>query len=168
MDNPVVMALALALAEAGIATFRFNFRGVGDSQGVFSKGEEEPQDLRSALDLLKGWPGIDRKRLALVGYSFGGQVVLLGLRGYRAARALALVSPPLSSFPKSTVDRDKRPKLFLVGERDRLVEASRLQEQVAGFPVPGTVEVVPGADHSWRGLEDELTQRVTRFLVQVL
>ena len=168
MEETVSMALARALDEAGIASFRFNFRGVGNSQGTFSKGEEESHDVHAALDLFKGWPGINARQLALVGYSLGAQVILWGLQTFKRAQALALVSPPLSSFAHSSVATDHRPRLFLVGESDLLVGAKSLQEQVAAFSIPGTTEVIPGADHSWRGHEEEAAQRVARFLAQVL
>ena len=168
MENGVIMALARALDASGIATLRFDFRGVGTSEGKFSNGKEERQDLRAALDLVKKWPGINGKRLALVGYSFGAQVILQGLSDYKEAKALALLSPPLSSFAGSTVARNRRAKLFMVGEADRLANAQRLQEQVATLPPPVTFEVIPGTDHSWRGHEEEVAQRVAAFLAEAL
>ena len=168
MDNPVIMALARHLDGAGIATMRFNFRGVGTSQGTFSQGAEEAQDVRAALDLFRGWPDTNSRRMALAGYSFGSQVILRGLGGLKKAKAIVLLSPPISSFVHSFIGKDPRPKLFLVGERDRLVRAQALQEQVAAFPSPGIMEVMPGADHSWRGHEEEVAQRVAGFLAKTL
>ena len=168
MEEPVVMALARALGVAGLASFRFNFRGVGNSQGTFSKGEKESHDLSAALDLFRGWSGINARRLALVGYSFGAQVILRGLRTFKRTQALALVSPPLSSFAHSSVATDRRPRLFLVGESDQLVGAGSLQEQVAAFSAPSTLEVIPDVDHAWRGHEEEVAERVARFLARVL
>ena len=164
MDNAVIMAIAWALNASGIATLRFNFRGVGGSQGEFSKGEEERQDIRAALEFLKRWPGIDRKKLALVGYSFGAQVILQGLRSYKEARALALVSSPISSFSESAMGANRSAKLFVVGDGDRLVNVEKLREQVETLRPPVVLQVVPGADHSWRGHEQEAAQHVAAFL----
>ncbi|MSQ22189.1 MAG: hypothetical protein EXR53_02625 [Dehalococcoidia bacterium] len=168
MDNPVIMALARSLDGAGIATIRFNFRGIGGSLGTFSQSGEESADVRAALDLFRRWQGINSKRMALVGYSFGAQVILRGLGDLKKANVLVLLSPPLSSFGRSPIGTDHRPKLFLVGERDRLVRPQALQEQVAVFPQPGVIEVMPRADHSWRGHEEQVAQRVARFLAQTL
>ncbi len=168
METPVIMALARSLDGAGIATIRFNFRGVGDSQGTFSQGVEEAQDVSAALDLFRDWRGINARRMALVGYSFGSQVILRGLDDFKKAKALVLVSPPISSFVGSTIYSDRRPKLFLVGERDRLVRPQALQEQAASFPLPGFIEVMPGAYHTWRGHEEEVAERVARFLAGTL
>ena len=62
MENPVIMALARSLDRAGFATIRFNFRGVGDSQGTFSQGMEAAQDVSAALNLFRDWRGIDARR----------------------------------------------------------------------------------------------------------
>lgn len=168
MDHPMVKHLGHALNEAGVVSFTFNFRGVGHSQGTFSNGEQEPQDLRAALELMKIWRGVNGKKLALVGYSFGAGMILRGLHMYKAAQAFALVSPPLSSFDDSRVAKDRRPQLFLVGEDDRLVDPAKLQERVANWDVPATVEIVSAADHLWRGLETQVAERVVRFLARAL
>ena len=168
MDNTVVMAIARALDETGLATLRFNFRGVGASEGEFSKGAEEQQDILAALKLVKQLPHLDARRLALAGYSFGAQVILQGLDKYKRAKALALLSPPPSSFNGSPVATHRKPKLFLVGDADRLAQADRLQEQVATLHPSTRLQVIPGADHSWRGYEEEAAQRVAGFLVEVL
>lgn len=168
MENPVIMALVRSLAQAGLASLRFNFRGVGSSQGAFAKGNEEPQDLRAALALFRGWPGIHSRRVALVGYSFGAQIILRGLEKLKEAKTLALISPPLPSIASSSVTGDRRPKLFLVGDRDRVVSEQSLRQRVASLQEPSDIMVVSGADHSWRGHEEEVAQLVTQFLGRTL
>ena len=95
-------------------------------------------------------------------------MVLKGLARYKAAKSLVLISPPLSSFDDSSIGQDKRPRLFLVGENDRLVGAEGLRDKVGVFPRPASLEVVPGADHTWRPHEAELAEKVAEFLVQTL
>lgn len=168
MDDPVIVAVAQSLAQRGIASLRFNFRGVGDSQGVFSNGSEEGRDLAAAVELLKRWPGIQRRRVAVVGYSLGAQVALQHPEACKGVRALVLLSPPLPSLANSPVGKEVRPRLFLIGERDRLVGAGALREALSRFERPAGFEVVPGADHSWRGREEEVAQRVAAFLARVL
>ena len=168
MDNSLVMALCRALDEEGFATLRFNFRGVGNSEGPFTKGEKECEDVRAALDVLRRWPGVDRRRLGLVGYSFGASMLLAGLPAYKAAKALAVISPPLASFEHQKIGRDKRPKLFIVGGRDRLVPHRSLKERIDSLPAPAELQMVEGADHSWRGYEAEAARETTRFLVDTL
>jgi uncharacterized protein len=168
MDNAVITAVAGALDNLDIATLRFNFRGVPPSEGKFDDGKGEQQDVRAALDIMKRWPDIDGKRLALVGYSFGAQVVLRGLGKYGAAMALVLISPPLPVFDDSPIAKSTRPKLFLIGSRDRLIGPEQLRKRVDALPPPTEFREIPEADHMWRGHEREAAQHVADFLTAVL
>ena len=168
MENGLVVAVCRALNENGFVTLRFNFRGVGNSEGEFTKGEVELDDVGAALDLLRGWRDVDRKRLGLAGYSFGASMVLSGLSRYKAARAFALVAPPLASVGTNGDRRTGRPMLFIVGDRDRLVPGDSLKENVDTAYPSADFLTVAGADHSWRGYEDEAARRVADFFVETL
>ena len=168
MNNLVVMIICSALVEKGFATLRFNFRGVGNSQGSRTKGEKEPEDVRSALDFLSHWPGVDRRRLGLAGYSFGASTVLSGLDGYNGVRAFAFISPPLRTMKSSRVPKEKRAMLVIVGDRDKLVQASLLREATDTLPLPAEFHLVPEADHSWRGHEVEVGHEVAQFFARRL
>ncbi|MBI4197585.1 MAG: dienelactone hydrolase family protein [Chloroflexi bacterium] len=168
MEHPVVLAIARALDQRGMATLRFNFRSVDGSQGAFSSGQEEQRDVLAALEVLMRWPSVQRRRVALVGYSLGAQAILQGLGSLKGAVALALISPPLHAFEGSPVGKDRRPRLLIVGERDRLVGAQALREVVDAFERPAQLVVSPGADHTWRGHEPALAELVAAFLAQHL
>ena len=166
MDNNVVMAVGLALAEKGIAAFRLNFRGVGASQGSFAEGEGEREDVRAALDFVCQEPAIDAKRLGLAGYSFGAMVALpVAAAGVRV-KALAVISLPLLPPGLEPLKAFARPKLILAGERDQFIPVSLLGELVQGLPPPLEWEVLPGADHFWWGQEKPLAQRVAAFFTR--
>ncbi len=165
MDNPVVMAICHAADEQGMATLRFNFRGVGDSEGQFSNGPGEQKDLDAALIVLKRWPGMDRKSIALVGYSFGASVVLGGLRSYKAARSLILIAPPISSVRNSRIASDKRPKLFLVGQQDRISPPVELQRALDDVRQPLQFSEIPTADHSLVSHEREVAEKIVAFVM---
>ena len=172
MENNVVVSLASALCNSGIATLRFNFRGVGESEGFSTQAVEEQNDVLAAMKVLQRWEGIDKNRLALVGYSFGAQVILKGLKKYKASAALVLVSPPLSSFKSnlqtSTVKNIRVPNLFVVGECDRLVKVKDLKEQVASIHPHQEPQVIADADHSWNGHEEAVANCVVAFLKDIL
>ena len=168
MDNNIIAAVTGTLDGVGIATLRFNFRGVPPSEGKFDDGKGEQQDIRAALDILKRWPDIDGKRLALVGYSFGAQVILRGLGKYGAARVLALISPPLPAFDDSPIAKSSTAKLFLIGSGDRLIGPEQLRKRVAALPPPTEFREIPEADHMWRGHEHEAAEHVAEFLAAVL
>ena len=164
MESPVVTAICKAAVAEGIASFRFNFRGVGESEGEFSNGEGEREDLKSALNMLKRWPGIDRKRLAVAGYSFGASIVLDGLRHLKAAQCFALVAPTISSAKGERAGRDRRPRLFIVGQRDGLVPSVELQRALDGMKSPAQLFEVPGADHGLLGHETTVAEKVAEFV----
>ena len=168
MNNSLVLAVCRSLVEDGFVTFRFNVRGVGNSEGTFTKGEKEHEDVRAALELMKRWPGVNRRALGLVGYSFGASVVLTGLSKNKIGRAFVAVSPPLAAMEHPGVAKDERPKLFIVGDRDRLVPHSSLRGKVDSLDGSVDFRMVPGADHSWRGYEEEVARETGRFFADTL
>ena len=168
MEHPVVTGICRAADSLGIASLRFNFRGVGDSEGEFTNGEGEQRDLKAALDVLRRWPGIDSKRVALAGYSFGASVVLGGLRMYKAGHSLALIAPPVSAVRDSRVRKDRRAKLFLVGQRDRVVPSAELQRVLDDVQPPLRFSEVPDADHGLQGQERVVAERVASFVADSL
>ena len=168
MENAVVTAICRAADRRGIATLRFNFRGVGGSEGEFDNGKGEQEDVRAALDIMRRWPGIDGKGLALAGYSFGASVVLDGLKRYRAARSLALIAPSISSVRSSQIGRDRRPKLFVAGRLDRVVPSTELQSALDEIGPSAEFLEMPRADHTFSGCEQELAEQVVTFLSEAL
>lgn len=168
MDNPVVTSVCRAATEAGFASFRFDFRGVQGSEGEFTNGDAEHNDIKSALNIMRRWPGVDGKRIALAGYSFGAGVILRGLRHFKAARSLAFIAPPLSSIEESRIIKDKRPKLFVVGQHDRLVSSVELQRTLDMVREPLQFREIAGSDHSMSGREWEVADEVTGFVAGTL
>ena len=127
-------------------------------------GAAERDDVKAAMDILRAIPGIWRDRIGLVGYSFGAAVILGGLKVYKSAKAMALISPPVAAVEASNIGGDKRPRLFLLGERDRLVNWADMREKVQAFKCPPDFQLVSQADHSWEGFESEVASRVADFL----
>ena len=168
MDNDLVVTVCRALVAAGFAALRFNFRGVGGSEGSFTKGTDEREDVAAALQLLRQCPGVNRKRLGLAGYSFGASVLAAGLERYKAAGAFTFISPPIASLDRQEISTNRRPKLFIVGDRDRLVPYSSLKQRVESLNGAVDLYTVEGADHSWRGYENVAAERVTQFFVDKL
>ena len=163
MNNGLVLEMCRTLVERGFVTLRFDFRGVGDSEGEFTKGEKEVEDVASALDVLRHWPGVKRNCLGVAGYSFGASMILSGMARYKSARAFALVSPPLGALKHLKSRRDKRPMLFVTGEKDLIVPYPAFKSSVATLDGHIELEAVPGADHSWRGFEADGARVVARF-----
>lgn len=157
MQNNVVDAACSALVERGYAALRFNFRGVGASDGAFDQGKGEQEDTRAALRYLAGRSEVDGKRLGLIGYSFGAMVAAEVASG--GLRALALVSP-LVSFADLRVAWGC-PALVVAGDQDSMAPADRLRVVAEA---PGVeAHVIEDADHSWWGFEDQLGNVLGEF-----
>ena len=168
MEHPVVTAICRAAEREGIGSLRFNFRGVGDSEGEFTNGKKERDDLRAALQILKVLIGRDAGRLAVAGYSFGASVVLDSLRLCRSASGLVIIAPPLSALTRSKIAGDGRPKLFVAGQRDRVAPSVEVQAALDGYRPPFEFEEIPEAGHDLSGHEEAVADRVAEFLVATL
>lgn len=167
-SDPVVVEICRAADNLGIATLRFNFRGVGESQGEFTNGREEHHDAKTALDVLRKWPGVDGKLVAVAGYSLGAAVVLGELKKFKHARALALVAPTVKSVQNDRFKNDKRPRLIIAGGNDRVAPSLGLQRELDQARQPLRFTEVAGADHSMRGHETEVARIVAEFISESL
>ena len=163
MYNNVVSVVCRALAQESIATLRFNFRGVGRSEGDHEEGVGEQDDVRAALDFLQSSDGVDKDRLGLAGYSFGTRVVTpVALRDERV-RALALVSPFLDDADWLKLREYRVPKLFVCGGEDSFISRHKVKRLAGEAAPPSECEVVFGADHFWWGFEAKIAARVSGF-----
>lgn len=155
MNNKVVHTAARALQEAGYATLRFNFRGVGASPGVFDDGRGETDDALAAYDYLRArWPAAS---VSAAGFSFGS-FVACGAAARRAVRALILISPPVARFDFGAVEA--KPTVVIQGDVDDVVLADDVARWVAALsPVPPLV-TVSGAGHFFHGHLAELREAV--------
>ena len=163
MDNNVVVAVSLALVEEGFITLRFNFRGVGNSQGEHSKGELEHQEALEAIEFLSKWPGVDGNKLGLAGYSFGTGIILGNSGLQKKAKVYVLISPSIVRLEETSLKSNQRPKLVISGDQDRLIQSPQLQSVLESFAQPFCCEFIPGADHYWLRREEELAARVSQF-----
>ena len=161
MHNHVVVGLTEAFRALGLTTLRFNFRGVGRSQGAFDGGAGEAADAGAALDYLRAQaPG---RLILLAGYSFGAMIAA-AVADERSPAALLLVSPPLG-FSAIPAIPDGVPALIAVGDRDPLAPAESARALASGST---SVLVVSGADHGWWPGLDELTAAASKFAAQAI
>ncbi len=168
MDNNVVYSLSEALTRASLASFKFNFRGVGGSQGEFGQGIGEQEDVKAAISFINTVKAVDSKRIGLAGYSAGAGFALpVGLNDVRI-KALAAVSPPLRMFDFDFLKDCPKPKLFISGSRDNFTPADQFLEFCQNLPEPKEYESIEGADHFWWGYETRLAAKVTAFFTKVL
>ena len=167
MEVPLVVAIAGELAQRGIVALRFNFRGVGRSQGSYAHGAGEMADVAGALDFLEGQEGVDSQRLYLIGYSFGAGVGLRHAENDPRIAAVAVVAPYVENYSESLLRSYTKPKLFLAGEGDTVCPTEWLRALVASLPEPKTMRLLPGTDHFFWGREREVAGIVGEFISNV-
>jgi alpha/beta superfamily hydrolase len=168
MQNGVVTAIWQALVSRGIAALRFNFRGVGQSQGSFNEGVGERDDVRAALEVALMTEGIDVERVGLAGYSFGAMMsVPVALRDERV-KCLAVVSAPLSEDNWKKLDEYRRLHLAVIGENDEVVPMELFRGQMEKESDFGKYRVITGGDHSLFGHEGEVGEVVAEFFSENL
>ena len=163
MRNNVVNALCHAANGVGAAALRFNFRGVGASEGTFDNGIGEQKDVEGALEHLRGLPEIVASGIAVAGYSFGALVVLRYANGRDDLSAVVAVSNPTQRGP--VVELSMRvPTVFVTGDRDEYCDGALLTEYREQLGDDVTVVVHEGVDHFWWGSDDRLMETVSGFL----
>jgi uncharacterized protein len=162
MDNPIVTAVTTALQQAGRATLRFNFRGVGASSGSYANGVGECDDVRAATRYLVERSGVTRVTLA--GYSFGAMVVLRAGVDMPEVDRLIAVAPPLAFFDLSNLVASTKQKLFIVGDRDQYCSVEQLTEQLGRVAEPKVQRVIAGADHFFAGHAGVVSDAVRCFV----
>jgi hypothetical protein len=168
MDNNVVYSLSETLTQASFVSFKFNFRGVGGSQGEFGQGIGEQEDVKAAIAFISTVKEVDSKRIGLAGYSAGaGFAVPVGFKDDRI-RALAAISPPLPMFDFNFLKSCPKPKLLISGSRDDLIPTDQFLEFCQNLPEPKECESIEGADHFWWGYESRLAAKVAAFFTTVL
>ncbi|MBE0415435.1 MAG: dienelactone hydrolase family protein [Dehalococcoidia bacterium] len=168
MDSYVVVAVCRALCENGIISFRFNFRGVGRSEGTLGGGVGEPDDVRAAVSFVASMEQVDSKRIGLCGYSAGVIAPFSTMPQDERVQAIAAISPPVSFGLLEGFKAFPKPKLVISGSRDDFTPLQDLRRFVESLPEPKECEVIPGADHFWGGYEQRVGERVASFFVSAL
>ena len=153
MHNNVVMAISQTYQKMGYTTLRFNFRGVGSSQGSFDDGIGEQEDVRAAIAYLAD---LGMKQIDLAGYSFGAWVNG-HLNCTRAGIAnMVMVSPPVAFIKFDSVSTIDCLKLIVTGSRDDIAPAEMIRQSYHEWNAEAQFEVINGADHFYGGDEDRL------------
>jgi alpha/beta superfamily hydrolase len=161
MSSNVVFGICQALAEKNVAALRFNFRGVGKSGGEYGEGIAEQEDVKAALDFTIANKDIDKERIGLAGYSFGGMVALPVAISDERVKRLALISPALAEGGWEELERYTKPKFVIAGENDFVIPREQFLKHAEDMPEQ--YQVIKGADHFWGGYEAEVAEKVSGF-----
>jgi alpha/beta superfamily hydrolase len=163
MFNLVIQAAVEAASQAGLATLRFNFRGVGESGGSYEDGKGEQKDVEAAVEHFSSVLKNGHPSLILLGYSFGAWASLpVAVRDERIDGMVA-IAPPLELYGFEFLKGCKKKKLFIAGDRDLFCRASRLEEWYRHLEEPKSLVIIPGADHFFSFHTHLLTQPLSEF-----
>ena len=168
MNNKVVFTVFQSFVRQGFAVLRFNFRGVGRSQGVFDRGEGELSDAASALDWLQSinpnasacWVG---------GFSFGAWIGMqLLMRRPEIASFIAVAPPAIPPYDFAFLAPCPVSGMMIQGAKDELVPEANVAKLVHKLSNQRDISidyrVIPGATHYFTDKTEELAKAVDSFL----
>jgi uncharacterized protein len=164
MHTKAVYQGAKGLVRIGCAVLRFNFRGVGRSEGTFGAGPGEVEDFRAALDYVAAhYPG---RPLWAAGFSFGAWVALETGAVDDRVTVLIGIAPPVAKqgyeFPNTL--KSTKPKFFVQGEADDICPIQDMWKFYAQLPEPKELVVIDAADHLFDGHTVEVGEALEDLL----
>lgn len=167
MNNRIIYTMFHTFAKRGFTCLRFNFRGIGKSQGAFSGGDGELVDAACALDWLQ-----DNNELSedvwVAGFSFGAWIAMQILMRRPEVKQFVCVAPPTTMFDFSFLAPCPTGGLILQGEDDKIAPAQETQKLVEKLQTQSKSEIayhcLKGADHFFTGQENLLVEYIEEYI----
>jgi len=171
MNNQIVYQLYYAFAQRGFSVLRFNFRGVGRSQGLFDNGPGELADAATALDWLQTY-NPDARSCWIAGMSFGSWIAMQLLMRRPEIDGFIAVAPPANLYDFSFLAPCPSSGLMVNGAEDRVVPPDSVKSLVDKLKTQRGIvishEMIAGANHFFEGKHEEMLTAVHRYLDQRL
>ena len=164
MYNNVVDAVLAAMWQAGYATLRFNFRGVGASDGEHDGGPGEVDDAVAAMAFILAQPGVRKEGAIMAGYSVGAMGAVTAGYARAAVARIVAVALPLAMADARIPDGASKPVLLVSGDRDSYSPIAGLQALESKIGGSARLEIIAGADHFFGGHETELSRAISDAL----
>jgi len=158
LHNKVAHRVASALFGMGVAVLRFNFRGVGASEGAFDQGRGELEDAQAALAFMR--ERYPNARRWIAGFSFGSWVASRLAAGEADAEQLILIAPPVHTQTFAEMRTCVVPKLVIQGTADDICRPENLARVFPGWADPKRLIEVPQASHFFDKQLAELAEAV--------
>ncbi len=167
MHNKVVYHAMKVLNSFGFSVLRFNFRGVGGSQGKHNYGRGEVNDVQVALEWLSKEFG---KPIIFAGFSFGAAIGLRAACPDSGVAALVSLGTPVAArdYSYEFLRECAKPKLFISGENDQFATSRTLEEMVRTLPEPTRLVLIPQADHFFTGHLDAMRDVLKAWIEDML
>jgi len=153
MYNLVVESIVHVYHMKGYSTLKFNFRGVGRSQGTYDDGLGEQKDVLSALSFLAD---MGMERIDLAGYSFGAWVNAHAIQADTLTNQMIMVSPPVGFMDFNSIVTMDALKFVVTGNRDDIAPANVIEKMISTWNPNARFEVIDGADHFYGGYLNQL------------
>jgi alpha/beta superfamily hydrolase len=161
MTNKVVHTLDRATTSQGIPSFRFNFRGVGKSDGDFDNAIGEVNDALAVVEFARAqYPGRD---VVLAGFSFGAYISLCASQ-YLDLTKLITIAPAVNMYNLEDFQAPLCPWLLLQGDEDEIVPVTAVKSWAAQVFPPPELQLMPDTGHFFHGKLVQLKEIVTDFL----
>jgi alpha/beta superfamily hydrolase len=161
MHNNVVVTVTRVYQKMGYTTLRFNFRGVGGSQGNYGDGVGEQQDVRAAIAYLQG---MGMTSIDLAGYSFGAWVNAHLNCKETDITNMVMVSPPVAFIAFNSIKTMDCLRLIVTGSRDEIAPAEIIRQAYPNWNSTAQFEAIEGADHFYGGYLDKLEDVLERCI----
>jgi alpha/beta superfamily hydrolase len=159
MWNNVVETLVSFFIAKNYSTLRFNFRGVGKSEGTYDEGKGEQQDIMAAANYLST---LNKKDIILTGYSFGAWVTVNVISSHEGFKDAILISPPVLFLEFDFSRCHDKIGLMTCGEQDQFASLDSLSSVAAA--INSRLEIIKGADHFYLGKEREISEILDQYL----
>ncbi len=167
MNNQIVYRLYYSYVERGFSVIRFNFRGVGRSQGLFDNGIGELSDAAGVLDWAQSF-NPDSRYCWIAGVSFGAWISMQLLMRRPEIAGFISVAPPANHYDFSFLAPCPSSGLMVNGAEDKVVPNSSVEELVAKLKTQKGIEIthelIAGANHFFEGKVDELMKVTDAYL----
>jgi uncharacterized protein len=144
MSNMVVELMIASFRSKGFSTLRFNFRGVGGSQGSFSDGVGEAMDVCAAAEYLKAKK---IQQVVLAGYSFGAWVNAYVKCDILTFEKMVMVSPPVAFMDFTPARSIDNLSLVITGSRDEIAPPEQINKILPVWNPSADFKIIDGADH---------------------
>jgi alpha/beta superfamily hydrolase len=166
LNNPVVFHADRELNRAGSTTLRFNFRGVGESDGFHDDGRGEIGDVGAAASWLSA--AVPGKPLILVGYSFGSRCAIAHAIADESVAGVVAIGLPPRIWPFDDLPSLARPLAVVQGTKDEFGSIDEVKALIATAVPPGRLYTVPGAPHLFPGRAQDAAARVVEAVRDML
>lgn len=163
MHNNVVESVVRAYGEKGYTTLRFNFRGVGRSEGAYDSGTGEQEDVKAAVAFLGG---LGKTSIDLAGYSFGAWVNAQCIESLTDVKRMIMVSPPVNFLDFSLLEYSAKIHLVIAGSEDDIAPPAVIKDMIPVWNSEAEFDIIQGTDHFYLGKTSEV-ERIIGGLIEL-